>query len=147
MNDFINITYMPATGDLMLTTSRQTSSLDDAVKTIGDFIKTLHGEPVKQAVKQVKQVKEETAEVVKLKVEKKPRKTRRMFTDEQEADIIKRYKAGEMPKAIAESLGCSRSKITHIISKHGAAEGRTGWHLHPKAEPKPEPWPEEPAPV
>ena len=40
MNDSINITYTPATGDLLFTTARQTSGLDEAIKAIGDFIRS-----------------------------------------------------------------------------------------------------------
>ena len=75
---------------------------------------------------------------------KKVRKTRAKFDDQQKADIVERYKAGEGPKAISESLGCSRSLITHIIRDAGVVEGRTGAHLN---KPKPEPQPEEPEPV
>ena len=75
---------------------------------------------------------------------KKQRKTRRMFDDQQKADIVQRYKAGEGPKAIAESLGVARSTIGNIIKEAGAVEGRTGAHLN---KPKPEPQPEEPEPV
>lgn len=67
------------------------------------------------------------------------RKTRTLFTDEQKADIIRRYKAGEGPKAIAESLNCARSTIGLIIKNAGAVEGRRGAHLN---KPKPEPQPE-----
>ena len=63
-----------------------------------------------------------------------PKKARRVpphrFNDGQKADIIRRYKAGEGPKAISESLGCSRSLITHIIRDAGAVESRTGAHLN-----------------
>lgn len=88
-------------------------------------------------------VSEKPEEVSKsrAKVFEKPkteRKSRRMFNDGQEAEIVNRYKAGEMPKAIADSLGCSRSVITHIISKHGVAEGRTGQYQRKKEEPQPE---------
>ena len=73
---------------------------------------------------------------------KKPKSLRKrpsIFTDEQKADIIRRYKSGEGPKAISESLGCSRSLITHIIRDAGAVEGRTGAHLNRnKEEPQPE---------
>ena len=62
------------------------------------------------------------------------RKRPSIFTDEQKADIIRRYKAGEGPKAISESLGCSRSLITHIIRDAGVVEGRTGSHLNRKKE-------------
>lgn len=78
------------------------------------------------------------------KAEPKPRKTRRRFNDEQKADIVERYKRGEGPKAIAESLGVARSTIGIIIKEAGAVEGRTGAHLN---KPKPEPQPEEPEPV
>lgn len=81
------------------------------------------------------------------KAEPKPRKerrTRRKFDDAQKADIVERYKRGEGPKAIAESLGVARSTIGNIIKEAGAVEGRTGAHLN---KPKPEPQPEEPEPV
>ena len=76
------------------------------------------------------------------KINEKPKSLRKrpsIFTDEQKADIIRRYKAGEGPKAISESLGCSRSLITHIIRDAGVVEGRTGAHLNrKKEEPQPE---------
>ena len=81
------------------------------------------------------------------KAEPKPRKerrTRRKFDDAQKAEIVERYKRGEGPKAIAESLGVARSTIGNIIKEAGAVEGRTGAHLN---KPKPEPQPEEPEPV
>ena len=77
--------------------------------------------------------------VVKPKAEPKPRKTRALFTDEQRDEIIRRYQAGEGPKAIAESFNCARSTIGLIIKKAGVVEGRTGQHLN---KPKPEPQPE-----
>ena len=76
---------------------------------------------------------------------KKERRAYSRFDADQKADIIRRYKAGEGPKAISESLGCSRSLITHIIHDAGAVEGRTGAHLNkgrekaPAQEPIPEP--------
>lgn len=76
------------------------------------------------------------------KISEKPKSLRKrpsIFTDEQKAYIIRRYKAGEGPKAISESLGCSRSLITHIIRDAGVVEGRTGAHLNrKKEEPQPE---------
>ena len=76
------------------------------------------------------------------KISEKPKSLRKrpsIFTDEQKADIIRRYKAGEGPKAISESLGCARSLITHIIRDAGVVEGRTGAHLNrKKEEPQPE---------
>lgn len=75
-------------------------------------------------------------------INEKPKSLRKrpsIFTDEQKADIIRRYKAGEGPKAISESLGCSRSLITNIIRDAGVVEGRTGAHLNrKKEEPQPE---------
>lgn len=71
------------------------------------------------------------------KISEKPKSLRKrpsIFSDEQKADIIRRYKAGEGPKAISESLGCSRSLITHIIRDAGVVEGRTGAHLNRKKE-------------
>ena len=70
-------------------------------------------------------------------ISEKPKSLRKrpsIFTDEQKADIIRRYKAGEGPKAISESLGCSRSLITHIIRDAGVVEGRTGAHLNRKKD-------------
>ena len=78
----------------------------------------------------------------------KPRKTRALFTEEQKADIIRRYKAGEGPKAISTSLGCARSTIGLIIKHAGAVEGRTGAHLNKsKVRPEPEKQESEPEPV
>lgn len=74
----------------------------------------------------------------KPKAEPKKRRSRCMFNDEQQADIIKRYKAGEGPKALAESMGCSKSVITHLLKRAGVTEGRTGQHLKKKPEPQPE---------
>ena len=75
------------------------------------------------------------------KISEKPKSLRKrpsIFTDEQKADIIRRYKAGEGPKAIADSLGCARSTINHFISRAGATEHRTGQHLKKAPEPQPE---------
>lgn len=68
----------------------------------------------------------------------KQRRRKSFFTDEQKAEIIRRYKAGEGPKAIADSLGCARSTINHFISRAGATEYRTGQHLKKAPEPQPE---------
>lgn len=68
----------------------------------------------------------------------KQRRRKSFFTDEQKAEIIRRYKAGEGPKAIADSLGCARSTINHFISRAGATEHRTGQHLKKAPEPQPE---------
>lgn len=87
-------------------------------------------------VKRTIKVEPKEEPVAKPKAEPKPRKTRAIFTDEQKADIIRRYKNGEGPKKIAESINCARSTIGLIIKKAGVVEGRTGQHLN---KPKPEP--------
>jgi transposase-like protein len=137
MTDQINITYTPATGDLLFTTARQTSGLDEAIKAIGDFIRTLK-EPVKPTPKQVQQPAEvKTAS--KPRPEKKTAKDgRRLWTDEEKAEIIRRYQAGEGPKAIGDSLGVNRNTIQQIIHAAGVTEGRTGQNLR-KKQPEPEP--------
>lgn len=143
MNDSINITYTPATGDIEFTTARKTSSLDEAVAAIGDYIRTLKAEPVKQPAEV--RAHEPKAKKAAPKKAKKERRAYSRFDADQKADIIRRYKAGEGPKAISESLGCSRSLITNIIHDAGAVEGRTGAHLNkgrekaPAQEPIPEP--------
>lgn len=128
MNDSINITYTPATGDIEFTTARKTSSIDEAVAAIGDYIRTLKAEPVKQPAEVM--AHEPKAKKTAPKKAKKKRRAYSRFDADQKADIIRRYKAGEGPKAISESLGCSRSLITHIIHDAGAVEGRTGAHLN-----------------
>ncbi len=71
----------------------------------------------------IKRTKELTAKMPK------QRRTRTLFNDQQKADILRRYQAGEGPTAIANSLGCSRSLVGCIIKEAGAVEGRTGSHL------------------
>lgn len=63
--------------------------------------------------------------------------TRRKWTEEDKADIIRRYQAGEGPKSIGDSLGVSRNAIQQIIHSAGVTEGRTGENLK-KEEPQPE---------
>lgn len=69
---------------------------------------------------------------------KTARDGRRMWTDEDKADIIRRYQAGEGPKSIGDSLGVSRNAIQQIIHSAGVTEGRTGENLRKKDEPQPE---------
>lgn len=93
--------------------------------------------PKEELVKRVQQPAEVKVHEPKAK---KERRAYSRFDADQKADIIRRYKAGEGPKAISESLGCSRSLITHIIRDAGAVEGRTGAHLNRKTDqPKEEP--------
>ena len=57
---------------------------------------------------------------------------RRLWTDDEKAEIVRRYKAGEGPKAIGDSLGVNRNTIQQIIHAAGATEGRTGQNLRKK---------------
>lgn len=57
---------------------------------------------------------------------------RRLWTDEEKAEIIRRYQAGEGPKAIGDSLGVNRNTIQQIIHAAGVTEGRTGQNLRKK---------------
>ncbi len=68
---------------------------------------------------------------------KETKVTRRKWTEEDKADIIRRYQAGEGPKSIGDSLGVSRNAIQQIIHSAGVTEGRTGENLR-KEEPQPE---------
>ena len=132
--DFITMRYQE--GTIHITAANMKVETGDEVKTIiNDFMSRIVGDP-KKDVKPTPKVTKRT--------EPKQRKTRKRFNDEQTAEIIRRYKAGEGPKAISESLGCARSTIIHLISKAGATEGRTGQHLR---KPKPEPQPETEEPV
>ena len=88
-----------------------------------------------------------------VKVASKPRpakKTakdgRRLWTDEEKAEIIRRYQAGEGPKAIGDSLGVNRNTIQQIIHAAGVTEGRTGQNLRKKKE-EPQPEADENEPV
>ena len=87
---------------------------------------------VKRTVKV--QPKEEPEPKPHAKQKKRP--SRCMFNDEQKAEIIRRYQAGEGPKAIAVSLGCAKSTIQHLINRAGVTENRTGQHLKKKPEPQ-----------
>ena len=68
---------------------------------------------------------------------KETKVTRRKWTEEEKADIIRRYQAGEGPNSIGDSLGVSRNAIQQIIHSAGVTEGRTGENLR-KEEPQPE---------
>lgn len=69
-----------------------------------------------------------------------------MWTDEEKAEIIRRYQAGEGPKAIGDSLGVNRNTIQQIIHAAGVTEGRTGQNLR-KKEPESQPEADENEPV
>ena len=87
----------------------------------------------KEVKRTIKVQKNEEPEV-KAKHEPRKRPSRCMFNDEQKAEIIRRYQAGEGPKAIAVSLGCAKSTIQHLINRAGVTENRTGQHLKKKPE-------------
>jgi hypothetical protein len=118
MNDQINITYTPATGDLLFTTARQTSGLDEAIKAIGDFIRTLKAEPVRQTARQVQQV---TAEV---KAEAKPQPkvkqhTRHLWTDEEKREAMRMYAEGVDMDIIVEKFQSTPQSVQKIMQKAG----------------------------
>jgi len=123
MNDSINITYTPATGDLLFTTARQTSGLDEAIKAIGDFIRTLKDEPVRQTVKQVQQVtKEVKAAESKTKPQPKVKQTghrRHLWTDEEKMLAIKMYQRGEPLERIASRFFSTPQSVQKIMQKNG----------------------------
>jgi DNA-binding NarL/FixJ family response regulator len=93
---------------------------------------------VKRTVKVQPKEEPEPKPQAKPKEEQKKRPSRCMFNDEQKAEIIRRYQAGEGPKAIAVSLGCAKSTIQHLINRAGVTENRTGQHLKKKPEQQPE---------
>ena len=50
----------------------------------------------------------------------------RLFTDEQEAEICKRYSAGESAIKISKDLGCSNATISKIIKRNNFHMRRSG---------------------
>ena len=128
------ITLRHRDGKVHITAANMMVETGDEVKAIiADFTSRATGN-ISQTTEKISKKRENISEKPK-----SLRKPRALFTDEQKADIIRRYKAGEGPKAIAVSLGCDRNTVGNIIKKAGAVEGRTGAHLN---KPKPEPQPE-----
>ena len=123
MNDSINITYTPATGDLLLTTARQTSGLDEAIKAIGDFIRTLKAEPVRQTLKQVQQATADVkAEQPKVKPQPKAKQTghsRHMWTDEEKREAMRMYADGVDMDTIVEKFQSTPQSVQKIMQKAG----------------------------
>jgi len=154
MNDSINITYTPATGDLLFTTARQTSGLDEAIKAIGDFIRTLNAEPVRQTAKQVQQVTAEVkAEEPKAKPQPKVKQnkhTRHLWTDEEKREAMRMYAEGVDMDTIVERFQSTPQSVQKIMQKAGI---RRPWptkgnpskvaEAEPEAEPVPVPSAEE----
>jgi len=122
MNDSISITYTPATGDLLLTTARQTSGLDEAIKAIGDYIRTLK-EPVKPTPKQVQQVTEEVkAQQPKAKPQPKVKQnkhSRHLWTDEEKREAMRMYAEGVPMDTIVEKFGSTPQSVQKIMQKAG----------------------------
>jgi len=123
MNDSINITYTPATGDLLFTTARQTSGLDEAIKAIGDFIRTLNAEPVRQTVKQVQQVTAEPkAQQPKAKPQPKVKQTghrRHLWTDDEKREAMRMYADGVDMDIIVEKFQSTPQSVQKIMQKAG----------------------------
>ena len=123
MDDQINITYTPATGDLLFTTARQTSGLDEAIKAIGDFIRTLNAEPVRQTVKQVQQVTEEVkAQQPKAKPQPKVKQTghrRHLWTDDEKREAMRMYAEGVDLDTIVEKFQSTPQSVQKIMQKAG----------------------------
>lgn len=123
MNDSINITYTPATGDLLFTTARQTSGIDEAIKAIGDFIRTLKAEPIRQTVKQVQQVTAEVkAEEPKAKPQPKAKQTghrRHLWTDEEKREALQMYNSGEEIDTIAKKFSSTPLSVQKIAQQAG----------------------------
>jgi hypothetical protein len=111
MNDSINITYTPATGDIEFTTARKTSSLDEAVAAIGDYIRTLKAEPVKQP-----------AEVRAHEPKVKPAKAKRprhLWTDEEKREAMRMYAEGVDMDVIVEKFQSTPMSVQKIMQKNG----------------------------
>lgn len=118
MADQINITYTPATGDLLFTTARQTSGLDEAIKAIGDFIRTLKAEPVRQTVRQVQQATEVRVHEPKAKpvTAKRPR---HLWTDEEKREAMRMYAEGVDMDTIVEKFQSTPQSVQKIMTKAG----------------------------
>ena len=118
MNDSINITYTPATGDIEFTTARKTSSLDEAIKAIGDFIRTLKAEPVRQTARQVQQPAEVKAHEPKAKpvTDKRPR---HLWTDEEKREAMRMYAEGVDMDTIVEKFNSTPWSVQKIMQKNG----------------------------
>ena len=152
MNDSINITYTPATGDLLFTTARQTSGLDEAIKAIGDFIRTLNAEPVRQTVKQVQQVTAEPkAQQPKAKPQPKVKQTghrRHLWTDDEKREAMRMYADGVDMDIIVEKFQSTPQSVQKIMQKAGIrrpwpTKGNPSKVAEPEAEAVPVPSAEE----
>lgn len=111
MADQINITYTPATGDIEFTTARKTSSIDEAVAAIGDYIRTLKAEPVKQP-----------AEVRAHEPKAKPAKAKRprhLWTDEEKREAMRMYAEGVDIDVIVEKFQSTPMSVQKIMQKNG----------------------------
>lgn len=119
MNDQINITYTPETGDLLFTTAKQTSGLDEAIKAIGDFIRTLKAEPVRQTARQVQQV---IAEVKAEEPKAKPatgKRPRHLWTDDEKREAMRMYAEGVDMDTIVKKFDSTPQSVQKIMTKAG----------------------------
>ena len=120
MTDQINITYTPATGDLLFTTARQTSGLDEAIKAIGDFIRTLKTEPVRQTIKQVTaEVKAEEPKAKPQPKVKQNKRIRHLWTDEEKREAMRMYAEGVDMDIIVERFQSTPQSVQKIMQKAG----------------------------
>lgn len=121
MNDQINITYTPATGDIEFTTARKTSSLDEAVAAIGDYITRLNGGEAKKALKPAQEDKQEAAPKPRPKATKpkQARNGRHMWTDDEKMLAIKMYQRGEPLERIASRFFSTPQSVQKIMQKNG----------------------------
>ena len=121
MNDQINITYTPATGDIEFTTARKTSSLDEAVAAIGDYITRLNGGETKKVLKPAQEAKQEAAPKPRPKAPKpkQARNGRHRWTDEEKMLAIKMYQRGEPLERIASRFFSTPQSVQKIMQKNG----------------------------
>lgn len=121
---------------------------------IDAFFRTETGEEIPAIVADFKRRIADVMEPVPVKAAIKPKSAakktakdgRRLWTAEEKAEIIRRYQAGEGPKAIGDSLGVNRNTIQQIIHAAGVTAGRTGQNLR-KNNPEPQPEADEKEPV
>ena len=121
MNDQINITYTPATGDIEFTTARKTSSLDEAVAAIGDYITRLNGGEAKKAAKPAQEAKQEAAPKPRPKATKpkQARNGRHRWTDDEKREAMRMYAAGEDLDIIVKKFNSTPGSVEKIMQRNG----------------------------
>jgi hypothetical protein len=121
MNDQINITYTPATGDIEFTTARKTSSLDEAVAAIGDYITRLNGGETKKVLKPAQEAKQEAAPKPRPKATKpkQARNGRHRWTDDEKREAMRMYAAGEDLDIIVKKFNSTPGSVEKIMQRNG----------------------------